>query len=163
MTVIVTPQIVANPDRFCADSKVSLPTLELALFSNSFREDLISVGTIGWKIDEPLGVILPIPSPFEAIFCMPHTLLPCSNPYHPNIHYKHKQSLSEQWFMIYFIHRYFVAYSGTSQNSETGAESDDLLFPIEEVVENAGIENVNCKCESGNVRSNYRIQGPLLK
>ena len=59
--------------------------------------------------------------------------------------------------MIYFMHCYFVAHSRTSQNSETGAESDDLLFPIEEVVENAGMENV--KCESGNVKATTEYKG----
>lgn len=32
----------------------------------------------------------------------------------------------------------FSAYSRTSPNSDAGAESDELLFPIEEVTETAG-------------------------
>ena len=43
----------------------------------------------------------------------------------------------------------FSAYSRASRNSESGVESDDLLFPIEEVVDNTSVENVNSK--SGNM------------
>ncbi|KAJ7387855.1 hypothetical protein OS493_001202 [Desmophyllum pertusum] len=35
------------------------------------------------------------------------------------------------------------SYSRTSHNSENGMDSDDLLFPIEEVVDNATVENIN--------------------
>ena len=45
----------------------------------------------------------------------------------------------------------FLAYSRTSQSSETGVEADDLLFPIEEVVETT-TENV--KSESGSILNN---------
>lgn len=48
----------------------------------------------------------------------------------------------------------FSAYSRVSHNSESGVESDDLLFPIEEVVDNASVENVNS--ESGNM-TNHAI------
>jgi len=38
------------------------------------------------------------------------------------------------------------SHSRTSQNSDTGMESDDLLFPIDEVVETAApVENVKCE------------------
>lgn len=40
------------------------------------------------------------------------------------------------------------SYSRVSHNSESGVESDDLLFPIEEVVDNASVENVNSESES---------------
>ena len=43
----------------------------------------------------------------------------------------------------------FSAYSRASHNSESGVESDDLLFPIEEVVDNTSVENINSK--SGNM------------
>ena len=45
----------------------------------------------------------------------------------------------------------FSAYSRVSHNSENGVESDDLLFPIEEVVDNTSVENINS--ESGNMTS----------
>lgn len=48
----------------------------------------------------------------------------------------------------------FSAYSRTSHNSESGMESDDLLFPIEEVVDNVAVENINS--ESGNM-TNHAI------
>ena len=48
----------------------------------------------------------------------------------------------------------FAAYSRVSHNSESGVESDDLLFPIEEVVDNASVENINS--ESGNM-TNHAI------
>ena len=48
----------------------------------------------------------------------------------------------------------FSAYSRVSHNSESGVESDDLLFPIEEVVDNASMENIDS--ESGNM-TNHAI------
>ena len=45
---------------------------------------------------------------------------------------------------------FFPAHSRNSHNSENCMESDDLLFPIEEVVDNAAIEKL--KSESGTVK-----------
>lgn len=55
----------------------------------------------------------------------------------------------------YYTRYCFLAHSRTSQNSETGVESDDLLFPIEEVVETVAMENL--KCESGNMACTQKL------
>ncbi|XP_078345819.1 C2 domain-containing protein 5-like isoform X2 [Oculina patagonica] len=50
------------------------------------------------------------------------------------------------------------SYSRTSHNSDGGMESDDLLFPIEEVVDNATIENINSEPET---KPKRRLDHPL--
>lgn len=50
------------------------------------------------------------------------------------------------------------SHSRSSQNSDNGAESDDLLFPIEEVVETSAVENMKNELDS---KTRRRLAHPL--